>query len=61
MLLSVSTRRHFFQSPNGTIIKLRFLKPYTYSSECEAGKPFKPCQDYVEVRNNDNLGLTGEI
>ncbi|WAR16874.1 NAS35-like protein [Mya arenaria] len=47
------------KSPKGTVIKLRFVAPYMQSDTCSQSNPFTPCDDFLEVRTSDNLGLTG--
>ncbi|XP_052762010.1 zinc metalloproteinase dpy-31-like [Mya arenaria] len=47
------------KSPKGSVIKLRFVAPYIQSDTCSQSNPFTPCDDFLEVRTSDNLGLTG--
>lgn len=47
------------QSPAGTVIRIQFKEPFMQSEYCNPESPYLPCEDYVEVRFTDSLGITG--
>ncbi|XP_045182512.2 zinc metalloproteinase dpy-31-like [Mercenaria mercenaria] len=49
----------FIQSPNGTAVNIQFKKPFMQSQFCNSRYPYLPCEDFVEVRFTDSLGITG--
>ncbi|XP_060595864.1 zinc metalloproteinase dpy-31-like [Ruditapes philippinarum] len=47
------------QSPNGTAVNIQFERPFMQSQFCDNLQPYLPCEDFVEVRFTDSLGITG--
>lgn len=47
------------KSPSGTAISIQFKKPFMHSRFCNTSRPYLTCEDFVEIRFTDSLGITG--